>query len=345
MIKRLFTTLLILMVVTSLAGFFGYKGLVNWGIRKNVVENQIIFELERGQTLSSFSKVLASSKIIDHPIAFQLWVKLFGKYSKFKAGQYRAQREYSIADLVSMIEKGETYYPVVYSLSVPEGFTLKQICARLAGDRIDNYENLWVLSHQSDFLHKLGVTADSLEGYLFPATYSYTEVPSGKKVFQDMSETFWNNLPENYEATALAHGLTLHQAITFASLIELETPYDQERSEVSEVIWNRLKHKIALAIDASIIYGISDYQGDLKTRHLKDPTNPYNTRVHLGLPPGPIGAPSLKSLAAVFNPSHSGYFYYVLDLETVRHKFSKSLSEHNKSVRKFLKDRKVFKKK
>ena len=128
-------------------------------------------------------------------------------------------------------------------------------------------------------------------------------------------------------------GLALHQAVTFASLIEAETLHDDERSKVSEVIWRRLKDNAPLGIDAALIYGIPDYAGDLKTAHLNDAKNRYNTRIHRGLPPSPIGNPSAKSMAAVLTPSDQGYYYYVLIPGSDRHHFSRTLKEHNEHVR------------
>ena len=89
-----------------------------------------------------------------------------------------------------------------------------------------------------------------------------------------------------------------------------------------------------MAIDATIIYGIKDYSGNLTRRHLRDAGNPYNTRMHSGLPPTPIGSPSIKSLLAVLNPSNKGYYYYVVDVKKGnKHHFSTTLKEHNRYVR------------
>ena len=104
-------------------------------------------------------------------------------------------------------------------------------------------------------------------------------------------------------------------------------------NKISEVIWNRIKKGEPLGIDAALIYGIKNYQGDIKWKHLRDKKNKYNTRIHKGLPPGPIGAVSKVSLEAVLNPTAEGYYYYVLKAGTTRHNFSKSLAEHNKFVK------------
>ncbi len=145
---------------------------------------------------------------------------------------------------------------------------------------------------------------------------------------------FWRELPPSYEENCKAKGLILYQCVTFASLIELETKFDDERSMISEVIWRRLKAREPLGIDAALIYGIPNYDGDIKWVHLRDRKNKYNTRIFAGLPPSPIGSPSRDSLAAVLTPTNFGYRYYVLDIQIgERHHFSKSPSEHQKICR------------
>jgi UPF0755 protein len=177
------------------------------------------------------------------------------------------------------------------------------------------------------------VPSTNLEGFLYPATYNFTEQPTATSAYTQMAKTFWSHLPKDYEKSVQARGLTLQQAVTFASMIETETLNEDEKALISEVIWRRLKDGVPLGIDASLIYGIPGYGGDLTWADLSNADNPYNTRVHKGLPPTPIGATSLKSLEAVLTPSNFGYYYYVLIPGTQRHHFSKSLKEHNEHVR------------
>ena len=132
-------------------------------------------------------------------------------------------------------------------------------------------------------------------------------------------------------------GLSLDQAVAFASLIELETMQAKEKPQIAEVIWRRLKAGAPLGIDAAIIYGIPNYDGDIKWVHLKDEKNPYNNRIHKGLPPTAIGAVSTSSLLAVLEPTNLGYYYYMLDAtDHTHHVFSRTLAEHNALVQKYL---------
>jgi UPF0755 protein len=275
--------------------------------------------------------------LISHPILFEYWVKQFDKYSKYQAGTYRFEDDISPANISKKFRKGDIYEPVVLQFTIPEGFTLKQIIERLHRHEVCSIEDCLDLSSNQEFIKELKLDAPNLEGFLYPATYRFTKSPSARHVFSKMVKTFWKRLPKNYLNRIQEKKLSLREAVTMASLIELETSQDEERALVAEVIWNRLNKGIALAIDASIIYGIEDYDGDLKWKHLKDTENPYNTRVHRGLPPGPIGSPSAKSLEAILNPSSFGYMYYVLDVDLdEKHHFSKTLKEHNKYVQKLV---------
>jgi UPF0755 protein len=133
-------------------------------------------------------------------------------------------------------------------------------------------------------------------------------------------------------------GLTLAQAVTFASLVETETKVSSEKPLISEVIWRRIKSGEPLGIDAALIYGIPDYAGDIKRSHLRDRKNPYNTRFIKGLPPTPIGSPSISALTAVLEPAAAGNRFFVAMTDgSGRHHFSATLEEHTRWVRELVK--------
>jgi UPF0755 protein len=337
--KRLLFLFFLLLLLAAAGLVLGFLGLQRWGDSPRHLSAAAEVTLEAGESLKNFSQELAHAGVVEHPLLFQLWTRLFSRYERFQAGRYLVPAEYSIRGLVQDVQSGNVYNPVVLQFTIPEGFTISKIADRLAALGVGSREEVLSVSTDPAFIAQHGVTAQSLEGYLYPATYQFTEFPDVRTALATMIEVFWKKVPPTYEQDVSEKGLSLHEAITFASLIELETHHDSERSMVSEVIWNRLQRNIALAIDASIIYGIDDYEGDLKRVHLDDAGNLYNTRKHRGLPPGPIGSPSIKSLEAVLTPSANGYFYYVLDLETGLHNFSKSLKEHNGFVQKMLRDR------
>jgi UPF0755 protein len=182
-----------------------------------------------------------------------------------------------------------------------------------------------------DFLAELPPGA-SLEGYLFPDTYLLQPDASAAEIIDKQLANFANRLPANYRADVAALGLTLHQAITLASLIEREAVVDDERALIASVILNRLAAGQRLEIDATTQYALGqagDWWPRLGGLDLRAIDNPYNTYAYAGLPPGPIANPSLDSIAAVAQPTTSDYLYYrALCDGSGRHAFAVTYEEH-----------------
>lgn len=317
--------------------FWFYQSLPAWSETARELEQPVVIKLERGTRLSDFARTLEQEQLIDHAPRFRYWIKFHRDYGRFQAGQYRFEGSVSPKQIVATIESGKTWQPLELQYVVPEGFTLKQIIDRLVAHKVGTKQELEALSKDPELLRKYNIKAENVEGYLFPATYSFVKMPTPRQAFEKMLDTFFVQLPPGIEQELAARRLTLHQGVIFASLIERETQLDEEREMVSEVIWNRLKDGEPLGIDAALIHGIVDYQGDIKTVHLKDGKNLYNTRIHKGLPPGPIGAISMTSLRAVLNPTRLGYRFYVLGTDGTRqHRFSKTMEEHNVYVKQLI---------
>lgn len=336
MLKRLITSSLGLASALAIVGAGIYWRLQSWSSTPTLLTTETIIEFPSGTPLSRLASKLYDAGVISSREWFLLSVRLRGSDRQFQAGKYRFIGSVTPDQVVTSISKGDIFQPTVLSITVPEGFTQRQVIERLAANGVGHVVELQRLAQDRVWLKSLEISAPSLEGYLYPATYSFTQLPTAQQALAQMVKTFWQNLPRDYQSKIASKGLSLHDAVTFASLIEAETMQDDERSLVSEVIWRRLKDRVPLGIDAALIYGIPDYAGDLKSRHLVDPKNPFNTRIHRGLPPGPIGNPSAKSLVAVLEPSHHGYYYYVLIPGTDRHHFSRTLQEHNEHVRKLI---------
>lgn len=327
----------LLLLLTIGAGLYGKHFIENWSIARHPVPSTIVYDFKRGTSLKQLSVDLYQRGAVSKDRLLHYWVRYFDDYSKFQAGSYKFDGAISPADIISMMKNGDTFVPIVLQVTIPEGFTYKKITDRLVAAGVGSQKEFKALEKSKAFLTKHKIPSSSVEGYLYPATYPFSKIPTAQQALSRMIDTFWENLPPNYAENLSEKDLTLEQAVTFASLIELETAHDDERNLVSEVIWNRLKDNITLGIDASVIYGVADYNGNLQRKHLKDASNPYNSRIHGGLPPTAIGSPSRKSLEAVLTPTDFGYYYYVLDPSRGnRHHFSKSLKEHNRYVRKLI---------
>lgn len=336
MFGRLIRSLIVLLLTLAVAGGVGLYYLEHWAQKPTDITGEKVVELKPGMTLGHFAKSLGQAGVVTHGTLFHLWVRLAGNYQKYQAGKYRFSGSVKPVEIAQTIIKGDTWNPVVLQITVPEGFRLKEVAERLAANGVGHIVEINRLMTDKSFLASQSVPASTIEGFLYPATYSFHQMPTPEQALETMVKTFWQNLPKDYQKQIEGLGLTLAQAVTFASLVELETRLDEEKTLISEVIWRRLKDKVPLAIDAALIYGISDYDGNIKWSHLSDASNPYNTRIHLGLPPTPIGAPGVKSLEAVLHPTNFGYYYYVLIPGEGRHHFSKTLAEHNLHVKKLV---------
>lgn len=320
------------LVVVAIGG--SHVFLQRWANQSIQLTQDVEVELERGMGLDKLSRELQSKGAIDQSFVFKMWVRRFGNYAKFQSGRYKFSGRITPRMVAEKMQKGDVYTPVVAKLTIPEGFTIKQTAARMAANGIGTEAtNLALLKNQS-FLRTLNIPSKSAEGYIYPAAYEFSYVPEAKEFITKAVKNFWEKLPPDYMDTLKEKKISLNTAVTIASLIELETAVPDERFMISEVIWRRIAKNDFLGIDAAVIYGIENYQGDIKASHLKDKKNPYNLRVHRGMPPTPIGSVSRESLEAVVNPTNFGNYFYVAKPDgSGNHHFSKTLAEHNRHVK------------
>ncbi len=324
-----------LLVIVLFTLWLGREHVLHWSAEPHLLAQPLEVVLEPRQSLKDFARTLETAGVIDSSLRFRIFIRSFDDYHHFQAGRYRFAESVAPQEVAAMVRAGKIYTPIVLQISIPEGFTLAKIAERLEEAGIGPRAETLALAQNPQFLASHKIHATNAEGYLYPATYSFAKLPSTTEVLTLLATNFWQRLPQDYASRAEALGLSLHQAIIFASLIELESAVPEERRLIAGVIWNRLKRHMPLGIDASIIYGIAGYDGNIRYRDLHDASNPYNTRIHPGLPPTPICSPSVESLLAVVAPSEEGYLYYVLDPDLGhRHHFSKTLDEHNRYVQK-----------
>lgn len=327
------------MIILGVCVAVGLKfGLYYWSVQPVDVAEEVTIDYPSDTSLKSLAGTLKERELVSSTDLFVYLVKTSYDYSKFQAGEYLFNGKVSPKAIVETLVQGKIAPEKVVSIAIPEGFTQKQIFKRLTENGLGSAETYWQLSKDREFIRSQNIRAKSLEGYLYPATYDFPEKATEKQILQKMISTFFARLPTGYVDQLKKMRLTLNEAVTFASLIETETNVDEERPMVAEVIWNRLRDRAPLGIDSALIYGIKDYDGDIRWKHLRDKSNPYNTRIHKGLPPGPVASPALPSMEAVIAPTKKGYYYYVLKAGTNRHHFSKSLKEHNRHVKKLVRE-------
>jgi UPF0755 protein len=235
-------------------------------------------------------------------------------------------------------------------VTIPEGYNCAQIFRLLEEKGVCSVEDLENWAAEGDlreywFLE--GVERGSkycLEGYLFPDTYFFYTNDTPKRALEKMlngfNSRFTSRMQEKYEAIKTRTGLTLHQLITLASMVEKETAHSSESYDIAAVYHNRLRNAASfpyLDCDATIYYAIGDYFGEHGPLTFADMEidSPYNTSWRggrRGLPIGPIANPGADSIEAALAPSDNSYYYYVYNPSSGRHIFARTLAEHNANV-------------
>ncbi|MEE4253619.1 MAG: endolytic transglycosylase MltG [Desulfuromusa sp.] len=293
-------------------------------------EKPVQLEIQPGTGLSKVALNLQDAGVIRSAVAVKLLARWNNQSGKIQAGHYQFKDPASPGDVLNRLIQGDVEK---VSLTVPEGFTLQQIIARIVEKGFGDKERLLGLASDVDFIHSLGIEADSLEGYLFPETYLFAPGIDEKALLSMMVSQFRFHADSKLKDDAKKIGLNLHQWVTLASIIEKETGIVAEMPVISSVFHNRLKRNIPLQTDPTVIYGIKDFDGNITRKHLTTST-PYNTYLIRGLPPGPIASPGLAALESAAHPATTKYLYFVARGDG-GHQFSKTLAEHNAAVRKY----------
>jgi UPF0755 protein len=221
----------------------------------------------------------------------------------------------------------------LYKLTIPEGYNLYQIAELVAAANFGNQNAFIEKATDTALVRENGLEGETLEGYLFPDTYFFPKKITVETIIATMVRRFRSVFAPEWQARAKDLGLTVHQIVTLASIIEKETGASFERPIISSVFHNRLKKKMRLESDPTVIYGIKNFDGNLTKKHLTTRT-PYNTYKIRGLPIGPIANPGSASLEAALYPDNTKYIYFVSKKDST-HQFSTNLKQHNHAVRKY----------
>jgi len=324
--KLLFALTLLLLICLAIGGSFAHRYL----FAPLAPAEPLTYHLAAGSSLSQVAAELHSGGVLRTPLSLKLFARLNEQGGRIQSGTYRFSSAATPEQILQRLVSGDVEK---VSLTIPEGFTQAQIFERIDALGYGDRDTLQQLATDRDFIKSLQLDATSLEGYLFPETYLFTPGIDESKLLKMMVEHFREQLTSELLRKAKQRNLTLHQLVTLASIIEKETGLVEEMPLISSVFHNRLRRGIQLQTDPTVIYGLSDFDGNLTRKHLTNPT-PYNTYIIRGLPPGPIANPGLAALTAAAEPAESNYLYFVSRGDGSHH-FSKSLQEHNRAVRKY----------
>jgi UPF0755 protein len=257
------------------------------------------------------AQLLQDNGVISSTTEFLSALRTEGLESSLQSGTYHLKTGMSTSEALDVLKDG----PEAISITIPEGFTVSQIAARVEevyGIPQEDFLNQAKASiYVTDFPFLSGAYNDSLEGFLYPETYQFGEDVTADTIIRTMLNQYATvtSTVDFSQATQGSTTLTEYQVIVLASLIEKETAVSSERPLVSSVIYNRLNAGWYLQIDAAIAYALNKY--DLLTEEDLTVDSPYNVYTHYGLPPGPICSPSLDSINAAVNPAETNYYYYV----------------------------------
>ncbi|MBB6735435.1 endolytic transglycosylase MltG [Cohnella zeiphila] len=300
--------------------------------------------IEKGMGAKSVAEELEKDGIIRNAFLFGMWMKLSDEGSKFQAGDYDMRPGLTRDEIVEMLNTGKTVAADTVHFTIPEGFTADQIADRLAtAGYVDKTAFLQALSKPEQItgsswtkdIPKNSKLKYPLEGYLFPETYELKKGSTVTDILNRMASELdvkLNQLPDDWQTTMQDRGLTMHEVLTIASLVEREVVLDEERPIVASVIENRLDKKMPLQIDATVQYALGKQKEKLTNDDLKV-ESPYNTYLHAGLPPGPIASPGIKSIEAAIYPADTDYLYYVTKKDgTNQHLFASTYKQHQKNI-------------
>ena len=293
-----------------------------------------------GAGTDTIGKALESAGVIESATQFEALVALMGYDRLLQAGAYEFAQNSPQLEVIYRMRRGQVS---THSVTVVEGWRREQIADALAEQGIPRADFLAATAsgagYDLEFLDGLPSGA-TLEGYLYPATYNVFAKDTAQTMVQKMLQAFSENVAAGIAEQAADRGLTLHEAVTLASIIEREAVLPEEKPVMAQVFETRLQLGMTLGADPTVQYAIADPAGpdywktDITQSDL-EVDSPYNTYVEFGLPPGPISNPSAESILAVVQPAGTSYLYFVAKPDG-SHAFAETLVEHQANVGRYL---------
>lgn len=317
--------------VVAITGFISYNFIIEVTTPLYPQAPHIVVEIKKGSNSQNISLYLQQKGLIRYPWAFKLLTRIKGFGNRLKAGEYRLSASMSPAEILDKIAGGKV---IQHPVTIPEGYNVYEIGKLLEIHNIAKKESFVSMAFDPGVIDSFGFNTKSLEGYLFPDTYYFEKNVSEYDILEKFVNTFRKKVmtPEIMSEVEKSN-LSFHKIITLASLIEKETGMGEERTLISAVFYNRLKKRMRLQCDPTVIYAIKNFDGNLRKKDL-DIDSPYNTYRYRGLPPGPIANPGVASIKSALHPKDVNYLYFVAK-KNGEHKFSNTLKEHNKAVLKY----------
>ncbi|UQZ76663.1 endolytic transglycosylase MltG [Niallia circulans] len=337
--------LIIIVAVVGTSGYFYIKSALK-PVNPDS-EKDIVVEIPIGSGVSTISQLLEDKGLVKNAKVFKYYVK-FKNESNFMAGEYHMNPSMSIQEIIDSLKTGKIMQEPVFTMTIPEGRQLKEISAIIAKKTNQKEEEVWKQLNDEAFIKGLMAKYPDLltteiwaknikyplEGYLFPATYSYyEEKPTLEAIISVMLDKT-ESVVKAYETEIERDKLTVHQFLTMSSLIEEEATKNVDRKKIASVFYNRIEQGMPLQTDPTVLYALGEHKDRVYYKDL-EVDSPYNTYQNVGLPPGPIANAGTVSMEAALHPDDTDYLYFLASKDGKVY-FSKSLNEHNELKAKYI---------
>lgn len=356
----LITAIIIALLAT---GFFVYR-YVDSSIKPldSSSTEYITVDIPEGSGNKYIGQILEKAGVIKSATVFNYYTK-FKNYSNFQSGYYNLQASMDLDEICKLLKEGGTPQPEKPSLGkilVTEGYTIKQISEAVTKNSAKknastpySSEDFLKVVQDEAFISKMAAkypkllsslpSADQvtyrLEGYLFPATYSYYKETSMEDIVEDMISTMDSYMSQYYDTIA-ASGKSVNDVLTLASLVEKEGSTDDDRRNIASVFYNRMNNNMPLQSNIAILYAMGKLgeETSLAADASIDTSidSPYNVYTNTGLMPGPVDSPSLAAIEATVNPASTDYYYFVADVKTGKVYYSENFDDHQANVEKYV---------
>jgi UPF0755 protein len=322
------TFLLLVLVLLVAAGLYVRH---EWGVVGKAADGGIV-EIPHGLGARGIVNLLEDKGVIADRYAALAYIVYGGTRNKLQAGEYLFDHPMTVPEVIGKLASGSVY---LHKFTVPEGLAVEAIAQKWQEQGFGKAEDFSKAAAGAlEVVRRFDGQAVSIEGYLFPETYSFPRRTTERQAVETMIARFQQVIGRLQETSPLERWpLDLHDTIILASLVESEAAQPDERPLIASVYMNRLNRRILLQCDPTVIYALeraNRYHGTLTLADLQF-KSPYNTYVQAGLPPGPIANPGYASLLAAIQPAMTNYLFFVRTANA-RHTFSETLEDHNRAV-------------
>jgi UPF0755 protein len=321
---------LLLFIIVFVGAFTAWVAFGTVEPYKGYAGEEQFVDIPPGSGPGAIGRRLADAGVIRDLLTFRIEVLRSGEGRRLQAGEYRFDRPMTPKEVVGKLARGDVY---LLPITFREGLTMHEMAALYESRGFGQAGEFTAAASDAQAIRELDPVARNLEGYLFPDTYNMPRHSTAGQLVARMVTAFQKELTPELRAKADAHGLSVHELVTLASIVEKETGKPEERPLVAAVYANRLRIGMGLQCDPTVIYAlqrVNRYTGNLTREDLQF-DSPYNTYRYRGLPPGPIAAPGRASLEAAADPADVPYLYFVSRGDGT-HVFAATLEEHNRNV-------------